>query len=721
MPAGFGGGGRDLAARGRPWTALGRRGRPLGLLALGALLVLFAIPSPLQRALGRISFDTFQTLSPRVRVSESVVIVAIDEPSLARYGQWPWPRTRLAQLVATIAAGDPAAIGIDIVMPEPDRLSPDRLPTLLAGMDDELAARLRALENHDTALARSLLDRPVVLGAAGVESDRLLDGAPLRRPPVLVRGPDPTHAIRRFGGVLGTIDEIAGAAAGHGLLNADPDGGVVRRLPLVAAVGSALVPGLAIEMLRVASGAPALTVRAGARGVESVQLGDLVVPTRPDGSVWLHFGPHDPGRFVSAEAVLEGHVDPAWFNHKLVLIGVTAIGLSDYRATPIAERMAGVEIHAQLLEGILDRALPRRPWWAPWAEGLALALAGFALVLAVPILPVHLSVLLALALAAAVVGLGFLAFQQGLLLDVTPALGLGVIYTAMLGTTLKESRGQRRALRRQLDQEREATARVAGELEAARRIQMGILPDPATAFPGERRFHLCALLEPAQEVGGDFYDFFLLDAHHLLFAIGDVSGKGLPGSLFMALSKSLYKSAALRGRGEVARIMREANDEISRDNRESVFVTVFAGVLDLETGDLQYCNAGHDSPYLLRASGGGTPARLSQGAGPPLCVVDKFAYEPSAVRLGSGDVLCLVTDGVIEAMNASGELYGRARLEAQLTGLAPGAPPAEVVAAVQRDVARFSAGTAAADDMALLALRWIGVEKRPWPPPVSGR
>ena len=123
---------------------------------------------------------------------------------------------------------------------------------------------------------------------------------------------------------------------------------------------------------------------------------------------------------------------------------------------------------------------------------------------------------------------------------------MGALFTAMLGTTLAEAQGQRRALRRQMERQREAAARLAGELEAARRIQMGSLPTPAVAFPGETRFDLYAFLEPAREVGGDLYDFFRLDADRIFFLVGDVSGKGLPGSLFMAVSKSLCKSIALR-------------------------------------------------------------------------------------------------------------------------------------------------------------------------------
>jgi hypothetical protein len=169
--------------------------------------------------------------------------------------------------------------------------------------------------------------------------------------------------------------------------------------------------------------------------------------------------------------------------------------------------------------------------------------------------------------------------------------------------------------------------RAAGELEAAQRIQMGMLPPPSAKFYGDPRFTLQALIEPAKSVGGDLYDFFKLDGDRMFFMVGDVAGKGLPASIFMAVSKALYKSAALRMEkgADIGEVMRAANAEIARDNPEMLFVTVFAAILDLKSGELDWCNAGHDSPFCLRP-GEKIPTRLEGDAGPPLCVIEGYAY-----------------------------------------------------------------------------------------------
>jgi len=316
-------------------------------------------------------------------------------------------------------------------------------------------------------------------------------------------------------------------------------------------------------------------------------------------------------------------------------------------------------------------------------------------------------------MVGAIVSVGIVLYlKSGLLFDAaSPSLALGTLFTSMLVVTLAETERHRQALRREVEVQKEQAARLAGELEAARRIQMGSLPDAATAFPGDTRLDLYAFLEPAREVGGDLYDFFTLGRDRQCFLIGDVSGKGLPGSLFMAVSKALYKSAALRGVGPVDAVMREADLEISRDNAEGLFVTMLAATLDARTGLLEYCNAGHEPPYLL-PNGDRPLVRLADGGGPPLCVLDRFTYTASARRLTPGDTICLVTDGVLEAMSPKAEPYGRTRFEALLDKAGHAASAAEVGEAIRLEVSRFADGVEQSDDLAILVLRWKGPSGR---------
>jgi len=661
------------------------------------------------RLLRLAGFDAYQALAPRVPRSAPVVIVTIDEESLRRYGQWPWPRTWLARLVARLAEARPAAIGLDVLMPEPDRLSPGRVAGILEGLDPAVTRKLASMPSNDAVLAETLRGRPVVLAVAGVDAPEAVSLAERGISPVRAFGGDPARFVPRFEGGLHSIAPIEAAAAGRALVSVDPERGVLRRMPMLAAVGPTLMPGLALEMLRVAAGAPAISVKVGRGGLEAVGVAGVAIPTEPDGRVWLHYSRSDARRLVPASDVLDGMVPAERFQGRLVLVGATALGLSDTQSTPVADRMPGIEVHAQLLECILDGALLTRPPLARAIELAMLAAGGVLLLLAVPRLRPRVSAPLLLGLILLALAGGFLAYRaRGLLVDgATPGLGLAVLYTALLAVTLTETESRRRALRRQVERQREAAARLAGELEAARRIQMGTLPRPSIVFPGEQRFDLYARLDPAREVGGDLYDFFFLDPDHLFFLIGDVSGKGLPGSLFMAISKALYKSTALRRHGQVAAMMREADAEISRDNTEGLFVTALAGILDARTGALEYCSAGHEPPFLLPRAG--RPLmRLTEGGGPPLCAADGFPYDAGTRQLEPGDTLCLITDGITEAAAPDGTLYGRPRLEALLGGLAPAASAGEIGEAIRRDVAAFTGDAEASDDMAILVLRYTG-------------
>ena len=618
-------------------------------------------------------FDTYQRLMPRSRASAPAVIVAIDERALDARGQWPWPRTLMAELLRAILAAGPAAVGVDLFFAEPDRASP-------AG---------------DAALAEAIEGEKVVLGIAGLEyRDRRFPFPPSAAPVRIAAKRE--LALRRYDGQLQSRPEISRAAAGRGLLSSDAKG-VVRRVPLIARIGQVLVPSLSVEMIRVAIDAPLLGLTD--RGGEHLELGigNVSVPLQSDGSMYLYFGHEDGERFVSAEQILSGSVLADVLRDKLVLVGITGLGLLDYQVTPLGERIPGVEVHAQLIEQMYDGNYLRRPTGATWLEAALLLTAGALLVLWVPTVRPWMSASLLAAVLAVLVALGLAAFRAGYLVDVAaPGIGAAVLFAGLLASTLAEADQQRRLLR-------EAQARVAGELEAARRIQMGLLPAPRELFAYERRFTLDAHLEPARTVGGDFYDCFMLDGERLFFLVGDVSGKGLGASLFMALAKSLVKSIALRGDGgDPAEVLRAANAEIGRDNPESLFVTVFAAVLDARTGRMRYCNAGHEPPVLCQP--GEAPQRLADCAGPPLCVIADFPYASGELALAPDGWLCAVSDGVTEAMNPRGELYGAPRLLAALTASGSREPQA-VLAAVREDVRRYAAGAEQSDDVTLVCVR----------------
>jgi serine phosphatase RsbU (regulator of sigma subunit) len=241
--------------------------------------------------------------------------------------------------------------------------------------------------------------------------------------------------------------------------------------------------------------------------------------------------------------------------------------------------------------------------------------------------------------------------------------------------------------------------RIEEGLRLAHDIQMAMLP---RRFPVARTFELTADLRPARSVGGDLYDF-LADDDHVWFMIGDVSGKGVAAALFMAVAKTLFHASVARG-ASPASVFSRISRELCRDNEGAMFVTAFAGCLDLRTGAVATANAGHPRPLLLAEGGAVTEVAVAPGL--PLGVSEDYDYAPGALALQPGDALYLYTDGVTEALDDRGEEFSRRRLESTLRGLA-GSNAAGLVAGSLAAVQAFAGATPPSDDIAMLAVRFL--------------
>ncbi|MEO8103199.1 MAG: CHASE2 domain-containing protein [Betaproteobacteria bacterium] len=668
------------------------------LLLAACALVMVAEP-PIVTSLRHAVFDGYQRIFPRTRLSEPAVIVEIDERSLAAIGQWPWPRVRLAELIDRIAQNRPAAIGLDLLFPEPDRFSPAAMALSLPVMPTDMAEKLRAFPSGDAVFAKAMRDRNVVLGIAGTEAiDPRFPAPPKVAPMRFSTSRD--LPLRRFAGHLQSLAELDAAAAGRGLLSGAAQDGIVRRAPLFARVQDVVALSFGLEMLRVASAGNVVVTDRGPGSI-NVGLAELSMPAQDDGTIWLRYTPHDAQRFVSALDVLGGTVPREKLENKLVLIGITGLGLLDHQVTVLRESVPGVEIHAQLIEQLFDNAYLERPANALWLELALMLTAGALAIVLLPNYKVQWAIALLAGGLTIWLALGAAAFLwRGILLDVAwPALSTLAVFGVVLAGSLAESDRMRRILR-------EHAAHMAGELDAARRIQMGLLPNPAEVFAGDARFTVAAALEPARRVGGDFYDCFMLDRQRMFFVVADVSGKGLPAALFMAAAKSHLKSAALLHPGDISGIVFSAQAEIGRENPEQMFITLFAGILHADSGRLEYVNAGHDAPYARKPAA--ATVRLEQAGGPPLCVMEGFQYPGGTRNLAPGEWLCVMTDGVTEATDAKGGFFGGERVKALLEDAPALQWPGEVVNRIRASVHAFASGTEPADDMTLLVVRWNG-------------
>jgi sigma-B regulation protein RsbU (phosphoserine phosphatase) len=275
------------------------------------------------------------------------------------------------------------------------------------------------------------------------------------------------------------------------------------------------------------------------------------------------------------------------------------------------------------------------------------------------------------------------------------------------GELLAEIRSKNVELQESLDnlrRTRSAKERMESELNIGREIQMSMLPLTFPAFPHRSDFDVHAALHPAREVGGDFYDLFLIDDNHFCFCVGDVSGKGVPAALFMAVTKTLIKSRAANDLSP-ASILSHVNTELSQRNESCMFVTVFLGILDLRRGELVYSNAGHNPPYLKRF--GGELVRIDQRHGPIIGAAEGLAYKQDRETLLAGDLLFVYTDGVTEAMNARCELYTEERLR-NLLSARTFSSVEDAVQVGTDDVWDYQGEAEQADDVTVLSVVYAG-------------
>ena len=417
---------------------------PILLLCI-AVAARLAIPEFLDR-LSLIAFDIYQREAPRQAAEGSPIrIVDIDDASLKQVGQWPWPRSIVAELLDKLREAGAAVVVFDVLFSEPDRISPKLLLPLLTGggaAEEDVKRLLAVMPDSDQRLADAMAKMPVVIGFALTEAGGVA-------PPIAkagfaftgAAGADPLRYVPGFPEAIGDLPILQQAAAGNGFVNPHLDwDNILRRVPMVMRLGDKPWPSLAGEALRLGVGARSYIGRAAGAsseksfgentGLNALKIGPLTVPTDGAGMVWLHYATTDPARFIPAADILNGKFDAARIADNIVLIGASAKGLNDLHATPLAPDTPGTEIHAQLIEQVLQQSFLSRPDWMLGAEVLFTFVAGLLLIVVMPRIGAMLSAGIGAVMVAGAVAASWYGFLNAqLLIDpVYPILVSGVVY-----------------------------------------------------------------------------------------------------------------------------------------------------------------------------------------------------------------------------------------------------------------------------------------------------
>jgi adenylate cyclase len=449
--------------------------QPLYVILMGAVLAAALAlrifdPAPVARMRLAV-FDSMLTASPRAADQTFPVrVLDIDEASLAEFGQWPWPRTRLAEIINKLSEAGARTITIDLILAEPDRWNAANIAKELSSVPgfEPLGQRAANLPSNDTVLATAVAKAPVVMG---LSADRAITRQlPDARAPFATAGDDPKLFVPSFEGGVGPLPALAEAATGLGAVNWLPETDqVIRRVPLLISAGGKLYPSLSLETIRVtqdpsatilvrSSGASGILSFGEQTGIDSIRVGEVILPTDAQGELWLKFAPYDPRRTLSARDLLAGKIDKSEIEGRIFFIGASATGLMDLRTTPLAATVPGVEVHAQALEQMLSGDHLVRPAWATGAELIFILVAGLlsaALIAQSQTVARYIATsgavaaaILTLVAITAVVALSWLAYRNGLLIDpVYPALALIAVYLVGSLTSYVRSEADRARIR----------------------------------------------------------------------------------------------------------------------------------------------------------------------------------------------------------------------------------------------------------------------------------
>ncbi|MDX5360912.1 MAG: adenylate/guanylate cyclase domain-containing protein [Alphaproteobacteria bacterium] len=593
----------------------------VGSLAIALLLALRVLdPTPIAVARNMV-FDAWQILSPRPVTQTPVAIVAIDDASLDRRGQWPWPRHLLATLTERLTGLGAAAVGYTIVFAEPDRTSPRN--AVAAWPSSALRNRLRfpihRLPDHDTLFADALAQSNSVLAfTSGADSD-----VPAVKAGLATIGTDPAPFLLPLPGAVGNLPALDEAAAAIGASVIDPDAdGVARRLPLLVQVGGQVRPAFLVEVLRVAQGASTLAVRTGdarsalgldgAGGVEVLRVGAVDIPTTPDARLWLHLPkaletPRIPA-WTLLEETVPGEVAEQIAGH-IVLVGVTAAGAADLHALPGHTTVSGAEVQAQALSQILQGSYLNRPAWADGAEILMLLVLASVLLALMPRIGVFSGALVGGVVTAVAVGGSWLAFARGgLLLDpVYPSLATLAVYlpiSFLVYLRTERERGQvRSAFSRYLAPQ--VVARLAEHPEDLR--LGGETRNLTLLFCDVRNFTRLSEEMDAHDLTR-FINRFLTPMTQAILARGGTIDKYM-GDAIMAfwnapIDDPDHRRQACLAALDMSRALVRLNDELASEHARHYFPVAGIGIgIGLNTGPCVVGNLGSDQRFDYSAIG----------------------------------------------------------------------------------------------------------------------
>jgi adenylate cyclase len=642
-------------------------------LILLTLLIFLKILNPaFIKSVSYLSFDLYQKVFVQEKDSD-VVIIDIDEQSLGKFGQFPWNRRVFAKILDQLNIHNPKAIGFDIFFTEKDKQSPEAIIKSY-GLIPSDVADIQNLKSPDDIFSEKLKESKSIIAVLGSNVPSHSNYNRKAKARFLSKGGDPKDFTYSYPHSIGSLEKLEKNVKGLGSISfLDQLDGIIRSLPLIVQFDKKIYPTMGLEMVRVGSKQKNIYVELNEVGIQRISARPHKVDSDPNGIIWIKYKKSNKDQFISAGDVYDGKFQSDFFKDKYVLIGASAQGLFDLVKTPLGVTIPGVEVHANVIENILDQSyLVRNPNTYIFELIFSIIIALLTFVLSQKIKPKYsLSIFFGNILAIIIIGFSIYKFRSELV-DFSYPIFI-VTLTFLTGLYFRFIEENKMALAN-LQKE----AKLLKERELAAGVQKSLFPD-ISKFEN----FIFAKNVPARDVSGDYFDVVRSSPEEYFFTLADVSGKGVKAGMYMAKASSIFRTLT-NLKFPLEKVVFGVNNELVEAKFKGMFVTAVFGKLNIKTGELVFINAGHESILTFDEN---KNYEYIKSEMPPIGIVKYFTesmVKSNTINL-KDKTFVVYTDGVTEGYMKNGEELGAEGVQKIINEMSQ-VTPKSIVEAIEKEL-----------------------------------
>ncbi len=637
------------------------------------LLIFLKILNPaFIKSVSYLSFDLYQKVFVEKKDSD-VVIIDIDEKSLGKFGQFPWNRKVFAKILDQLNIHNPKAIGFDIFFTEKDKQSPEAIIKSY-GLIPSDVADIQNLQSPDDIFSEKLKESKSIIAVLGSNVPSHSNYNRKAKARFLSKGGNPKDFTYSYPHSIGSLEKLEKNVKGLGSISfLDQLDGIIRSLPLIVKFDKKIYPTMGLEMVRVGSKQKNIYVELNEVGIKRISARPYKVDSDPNGIIWIKYKKSNKDQFISASDVYDGKFQSDFFKDKYVLIGASAQGLFDLVKTPLGITIPGVEVHANVIENILDQSyLVRNPNTYIFELIFSIIIALLTFVLSQKIKPKYsLSIFFGNILAIIIIGFSIYKFRSELV-DFSYPIFI-VTLTFLTGLYFRFIEENKMALAN-LQKE----AKLLKERELAAGVQKSLFPD-ISKFEN----FIFAKNVPARDVSGDYFDVVRSTPEEYFFTLADVSGKGVKAGMYMAKASSIFRTLT-NLKFPLEKVVFGVNNELVEAKFKGMFVTAVFGKLNIKTGEMVFINAGHESILTFDEN---KNYEYIKSEMPPIGIVKYFTesmVKSNTINL-KDKTFVVYTDGVTEGYMKNGEELGAEGVQKIINEMSQ-VTPKSIVEAIEKEL-----------------------------------